>query len=213
MIPWEIEATELSSCNCNYGCPCQFNSPPTHGHCEAMVGIVIHRGHFGEASLDGLKVAFVMQWPGPIHEGGGKAYIVVDENADEPQRQGLLAILSGEETEPGATIFNVFAATLDTVFDPDFKAIDIEIDVEARVGHVRVDGVGESVGRPILNPVTGEPHRARINLPEGFEYTVAEMGSSTWSTSGPIALSHTDSYAQFAHLHMNNQGVVRGKAA
>ena len=51
------------------------------------------------------------------------------------------------------------------------------------------------------------------DLPGGFEYSLAEIGSSSFQTRGPITLSHDDRYAQFAHLHMNNQGVVRGAAA
>jgi len=154
-----------------------------------------------------------MQWPGPVHEGGGKAFVVIDESADEAQREALLTILSGGETEPGATIFNVFAATYEEVFEPAFAPIDMVVDVDARTGHVKVPGIGEATGRPILNPVTGEEHRARIDLPDGFEYTLAEVGSSTFQTLDPIKLSNQDSYAQFAHLHMNNQGVVKGEAA
>ena len=213
MTPWELKATELSACNCAYGCPCQFNALPTDGHCEAMVGMQIHEGHFGDISLDGLRVVSIMQWPGPVHEGGGKCFVVIDEKADEAQRQALLTILSGEETEMGATIFNVFAATYEEVFEPVFKPIELAVDVDARVGHVKVEGICEAIGRPILNPVTGEEHRARIDLPNGFEYTLAEMGSSTFNTSGPIALSNQDRYAQFAHVHLNNQGVVRSDAA
>ena len=213
MTPWELKATELSACNCAYGCPCQFNALPTDGHCEAMVGMQIHQGHFGDTSLDGLRVVSIMQWPGAVHEGGGKCFVVIDEKADEAQRQALLAILSGEETAMGATIFNVFAATYEEVFEPVFKPIELAVDVDARVGHVKVEGICEAIGRPILNPVTGEEHRARIDLPNGFEYTLAEMGSSTFNTSGPIALSNQDRYAQFAHVHLNNQGVVRSDAA
>jgi hypothetical protein len=213
MIPWEFKATELSACNCAYGCPCQFNALPTYGHCEAMVGMQFHEGHFGDTSLDGLRAVAIMQWPGAVHEGGGKAFIVIDESADEAQREALLTILSGGETEAGATIFNVFAATYDEVFEPAFAPIQIEIDVDARTGHVKVEGIAESTGRPIRNPVTGEEHRARIDLPGGFEYSLAEIGSSSFQTRGPITLSHDDRYAQFAHLHMNNQGVVRGAAA
>ena len=213
MIPWEFQATELSACNCAYGCPCQFNALPTNGNCEAMVGLQIHRGHFGDTSLDGLKAVTIMQWPGAVHEGRGKVFVVIDEAADDAQRAALLTILSGGETEAGATVFNVFAATFEETFEPAFRPIEIAVDVDARTGYVKVDGIGESRGRPILNPVTGEPHRARIHLPDGFEYTVAEVGSSTFSTTGPIALSHEDRYAQFAHLHMNNRGVVRDNAA
>ncbi len=99
------------------------------------------------------------------------------------------------------------------MFDPVFESIDLAIDVEARKGHVRVDGLVESTGQPILNPVTGEEHRARINLPNGFEYTVAEMGASTFKATGPIEMAFDDRYAQFAHLHLNNQGQVKSEAA
>jgi hypothetical protein len=173
----------------------------------------IERGHFGDISLDGLDSVLVMQWPGPIHEGGGKAFVIVDVRADQAQRDGLLTIYGGGETEAGATVWNVFAATLDEVFEPVFKPIDIAVDVDARVAHVWVEGLVDTRGEPIRNPVTGDAHRARIELPNGFEYTVAEMGASHVTTSGPIRLSFANRYAQFAHLHLNNHGVVRAKAA
>lgn len=213
MIPWEIEADEFSACNCAYGCPCQFNSLPTHGNCEALVGLQIKRGRFGDTVLDGLRSVSALQWPGPIHEGGGKAFIIIDERATDAQRAALLAIFSGEETEAGATVWNVFAATFEEVFEPVFEAIDLAIDVEGRIGKLNVKGLAEARGQPILNPVTGEEHRARINLPNGFEYTVAEMGASSFKSSGPIVMDFDDRYAQFAHLHLNNQGVVRSEAA
>lgn len=55
MTPWEIDARELASCNCAFGCPCQFNSPPTDGTCEAAVGFIIDKGHYGGVKLDGAK--------------------------------------------------------------------------------------------------------------------------------------------------------------
>jgi len=213
MTPWEIQADELVSCNCAYGCPCQFNALPTHGNCEAMAGYQIKKGHFGETRLDDMRAVGVFWWPGAIHEGGGKVFAIVDERADEAQRQALLTILSGEETDPGATVWNVFASTVEEVFDPVFRPIEIEVDVEARVGRVFVDGLVESSGEPIRNPVTGEAHRARIDLPQGFEYSLAEMGSATFETTGPITMSFKDCYAQFAHIHLNNHGVVKSAAA
>jgi hypothetical protein len=213
MTPWDIQADEFSSCSCAYGCPCQFNALPTYGNCEALVGMQINSGYFGDTQLDGLRIVSVMQWPGPIHEGAGKAFTIIDERATADQREALLTILGGGETEEGATFWNVFSATFDEVFDPVFEAIDLAIDVEARVGHVLVDGLVESHGQPIRNPVTGDEHRARINLPEGFEYTVAEMGASTFKATGPIAMSFEDRYAQFAHIHLGPNGTVKSEAA
>lgn len=209
MTPWEIEGVELVNCNCAYGCPCQFNALPTHGHCQAAGAIEIHRGHHGDVSLDGTRIAFIFQWPGPIHEGGGKCQPIVDESADEAQRMALLKIMSGEDSEPGRTMFNVFASTLDQVFDPAFRKIAMTVDVDERRGSIHVDGFIDTAGEPIRNPVTGQPHRARIDLPNGFEYSLAEIGSASTQTEGPIALSLKDSYGQFARLHLSGQGPIR----
>jgi len=65
-----------------------------------------------------------------------------------------------------------------------------------------------STGEPIRNPVTGAEHRARIELPHGFEYRIAEMGSGTTKATGTIKLDLKDSYGQFAHIHLSNKGVV-----
>ena len=212
MIPWEVQADEFVSCNCDYGCPCQFNALPTHGCCEAVAGFQINRGHFGDVTLDGLRAAGILVWPGAIHEGRGKALIIVDDRADEAQREALLTILSGAETEPGATMWNVFASTMEEVFDPVFSPIELAVDVEGRVASLKVDGLIESTAQPIRNPVTGAEHRARIDLPHGFEYAIAEMGSATARTTGALEISFENSYAQLAHIHLNNSGVVRGAA-
>ena len=208
MTPWQIQADEIVSCNCDYGCPCQFNALPTNDNCEAISAYDIKKGHFGDVKLDGLRVAAVFWWPGPIHEGEGKAFFIIDESANEAQRAALLSILSGEHTEPGKTIWSVFAATFAEVFEPAFKPVKIEIDVEARKARVNVEGLIELIGEPIKNPVTGDEHRARIDLPNGFEYSIAEMGSSIAKSSGPITLEFKDTYGQFAHIHLNNEGVI-----
>lgn len=210
MTPWEIKATELVNCNCAYGCPCQFNALPTHGFCEAIGAFDIVSGHHGDVRLDGLRAIGILKWPGPIHEGRGKAFMIIDERANEPQREALLRILSGEDTEPGKTVWNVFASTVEQVFDPIFAAIDMSIDVDARRGYARVgDGMVDLKAEPILNPVTGAEHRARIDLPDGFEYTVAEMGSGTSRVTGPIPLNLEATYAQLAHIHLGPSGIVR----
>jgi hypothetical protein len=209
MIDWELQATEFVNCNCDYGCPCQFMALPTYENCQAIAAYQINKGHFGDVKLDGLKVVGVFAWPKAIHEGEGRAFLIIDERASEAQREALLSILSGENSEPGATIWNVFAATFTEVLPPEFKPIDITIDVDGRTGKVTVDGFVEMRGEPIRNPVTGAEHRARIDLPDGFEYLIAEIGSGSSKAQGPITIEFDGSYGQFAHIHLNNQGVVR----
>jgi len=213
MTPWEIQARELINCNCAYGCPCQFSALPSKGYCEAIGGLVIDKGHYGDVSLDGTKVALALAWPGPIHQGKGRCQPVVDEAASAAQRDALLKIISGQDTDPFATVFAVFATTFEKVFDPIFAPIEIDVDVDARRGKVRAGGVLEVNGEPIRNPVTGAEHRARIDLPNGFEYELAEVGSGTSRSTGHIALQLANTYAQFARIHLNNHGVVRHRAA
>ncbi len=37
-IKWRLKGKWLKNCSCDYGCPCDFNSKPTHTVCEGMVG-------------------------------------------------------------------------------------------------------------------------------------------------------------------------------
>jgi hypothetical protein len=207
-VQWTIKGRSLTHCSCAYGCPCQFNALPTHGYCQAVIGVEVQEGHHGSTKLDGLKFAGAVAWPGPIHEGKGHIVPIVDERASAAQRDALLRIMSGQDTEPGATIFQVFSTTYEKVYDPVFSKIEFTIDVDGRKGQIKVPGLIETRAEPLVNPITGEPHRARIQLPSGFEYDVAEVGRGWTKTSGPVQLNMQDSHAHFINLHMTGKGVV-----
>jgi len=209
MTPWELKGREFVNCTCEYGCNCQFNALPDKGHCHAVAGIQIEQGHYGQTRLDGLRLAAIFKWPGPIHEGNGEAIAFVDESANAAQREGLLKIMSGQDTVPFATMFSVYASTLSKMNEPVFTKIDLDIDVDGRRGRIFVKDYIDAKGEPIRNKKTGRESRAQIVLPDGFEYTVAEVGSGTSKTAGPLRVETKNTYGQFARLHLNNQGVVR----
>jgi hypothetical protein len=213
MTPWELKGRELVNCTCEYGCNCQFNALPDKGHCHAVAGIIVDEGHHGDTRLDGLNIAAVFKWPGAIHEGNGEAIAFVDERATDAQREALLKIMSGQDTAPFATMFAVYASTLSKFHDPVFTRVDVDIDVDARKGQLHVPDYIQMSGRPIRNAVSGEESRAQIVLPNGFEYALAEIGSASSRTTGPVVVEIEDKYGQFARLHLNNDGVVRSKAA
>jgi hypothetical protein len=211
MVDWEIEGRQVGICSCAWGCPCQFNAPPTMGYCHASGAVHVDRGRFGAVTLDGLSYVSLYRWPGAIHEGNGEAQYFIDGQGTLEQRQALLTILSGEESVPGATIFSIFATTFTRIHEPVFLPIQFHIDLEKREAHFSVNGIVEGRSEPIRNPITGEEHRVGINLPNGFEFTAAEFASGTLKTSGTMI--NLDLVARHAHLskfHWTGRGVVRG---
>jgi len=92
--------------------------------------------------------------------------------------------------------------------EPKFAPIAFEIDVEGRRGKLSIPGHIEMTGEPIRSPVDGSEVRARIHLPDGFEYVYADIGSASSKSQGALAIENSNSYGQFAHLHLNSHGVV-----
>ncbi|HJO05329.1 MAG TPA: DUF1326 domain-containing protein [Acidobacteriota bacterium] len=206
---WMLRGMEYGNCNCDWGCPCQFGAVTTHGNCEAVVNGHIEEGHFNDTRLDGLNWAMVVWWPGEIADGNGKQQVIIDERATPEQHEALRKILHGESTTPGATHFFVYNSTMSEVLDTLSAPIELSIDVEARRANSRIPGLVESDGTPIINAFSGEEARSRIHLPNGFEYTYAEMGTGRSKVTAGIELDLDNSYAQFNILHMNQDGVIR----
>jgi hypothetical protein len=205
---WMLRGPEIATCNCDYSCPCQFNAVPTHGNCHAAVAIRIDKGHHGKVKLDGLAFGAVIVWPGPIHMGHGEAQPFVDVRASEAQREAILKILSGEDTEPGATVFQVFSTTLEKVHPPVFEEIRFEADLDTCEGHFSVPDLVQAKTTAIRNPVTGQPHHAKVSLRSGFEFLEAEFAAGTAKAHGAVSLDNHDRHAHLCMLHMTGKGLV-----
>ena len=83
-VKWSLEADYLQACNCDYGCPCEFEARPTQGFCDGMGAWRINRGRYGKLSLDGLALGFVAHWPGALHEGTADLQSTGAAEADDP---------------------------------------------------------------------------------------------------------------------------------
>lgn len=213
-VDWMIEGPKIGACSCSFGCPCEFNARPTLGMCEGLEAHKIESGWFGKTRLDGLVIGARYRWPGAVHEGGGVVQGFIDERADDAQREALFTILAGKEQEP-STVFNIYASTVEKELDPIFGTFTFACDLEARTGRFTVPGVLDLVLRPILNPVTGKPHRAKIVLPEGFEFREGEAASATFDAQGgELAMTGSDCYGVLCHVAYGPHGIIdRAKAA
>ena len=88
-LKWNFEAEHIQSCNCDFGCPCNFNEYPTTGNCEALLAYRIRKGQFGNTKFDGATFAAVAWWPCAIHEGKVTPRLYVNPKINKEQVERL----------------------------------------------------------------------------------------------------------------------------
>ena len=190
---WQLKGTVVVACNCDYGCPCNFNALPTQGKCEGSWTWHVDRGVFGNTSLDDLNFTVAVNWPGAIHEGNGEAVILVDERADQAQGDAIATLLSGEAGGPWA----VLAWTWPTVHGP--KSAPYEVQFDGVNSHVKAGDSFEVVSETIKNPVTGAEVHPGATLPEGIVFKQGDFGSSTtFRLSDEVSYEHPGKYTAVA---------------
>ena len=185
---WKMNAYYVDTCNCDWGCPCQFNAEPTNGNCEGLSAFHVETGNYGQVKLSGLNAAAAYSWPGPIHKGHGRASFYIDDRSSEDQYEALGTILTGQA---GGGPFEIYASTLDTFQRP--KRARIGFRAKGLKSSVVVPGVGEVQLKPMTNPVTGSTFRAIIELPAGFD-------SDRIETSSLEKLVVDDGYLKFKYV-------------
>ena len=85
MSKWNIKSDYIETCNCDFGCPCNFDGFPTYGFCRALVFFHIKEGNFGKVKLDGLEVVYAVSWSKAIHEGSGTLQLFITKYSDQDQ--------------------------------------------------------------------------------------------------------------------------------
>ncbi len=204
---WRISGEEFAACNCEWGCPCQFNARPSKGHCTGGLWMRISEGFFGETRLDGVVWGFMGQWPGAIHEGNGTLVVFIDERASDPQRKALTEIGYGKHSAEG-TLFNIFTAVCPRQLEPVIARIELDCDPVKRMASVRIPGMLEASGEPIRNPVTGDPHFPKLVLPGGFEFKEADFCSSHLKATAPLKLENRNGHGHFARVAWGPSGYI-----
>lgn len=169
---WEMEADYLQACSCDYGCPCEFEAPPTQGFCEGMGTWHINKGSYGDVPLDGLSIAFSARWPEAIHLGNGTATVFIDEKANDEQRDALVQIASGQA---GGMPFEVIAQTLTEV---DVQYAPFEVNINGLNSSAKIGDAVSMAFEPVKNPVSGDEEQIRIEHGTGFLFKGADVVSN-----------------------------------
>jgi hypothetical protein len=194
MSTWAIQGEVLIACNCDWGCPCNFNARPSRGFCQGGWIWLIDNGRVDGAELGGLGAAVFAKWPGAIHEGGGRAACYIDERADASRRAALTRVVRGEIGGP----WGLFIKTYELA-PPVFARFDLQIaEHESRAA---IGGAVELEFQKIRNPVTHHEVHPQIVLPEGLVVKRGSLAASkVFRVGDGLGFDHSGQYAAFGRF-------------
>jgi hypothetical protein len=147
---WSVSGNYFETCNCDVLCPCissNLTAKPTKGDCKFAAAFQIEKGSFDGVPLNGLSFVVLAMTPGPMMEGKMTVGVVVDEKANEKQREAILGIASGQAGGPMANLgplVGTFAG---------MEARPIVIKREGKSWSVTVKGMIEQSVEPIMSQV------------------------------------------------------------
>jgi hypothetical protein len=172
---WKIKSDYIETCNCDFGCPCNFNGFPTNGFCRALVFFHIQEGSYGSVKLGGLEVVYAVSWPKAIHEGNGTMQLFITRDSEEDQREALVKIFSGKAKGDGP--FALFATTLKYVLAPQY--VEIISIINGTKSSFSVPEIMDVRLENFVNPVTGDEQQTKIHLPKGFIWKIADAAKTS----------------------------------
>jgi hypothetical protein len=172
-IRWHFQADYIETCNCDFGCSCNFSGFPTDGRCETLVGFSIRTGRYADVVLDNQKFVLAASWPRAIHEGNGTACVYIDQQASPEQRAAIAEIAYGRA---GGGPFSIFAPTFRFVFGPEF--VPLEMHVDGKRSRFSIAGLLEASLTPHIEPVSGNEQDVRLQLPNGFIWKTAHAAKT-----------------------------------
>jgi hypothetical protein len=205
-MPWYINGDYIVACNCNYGCPCNSNLPPTQEVCEGVSLLRIDDGEYNGVRLDGRKCGFASRWPGRIHEGNGVVSFYIDADQDTPEWNALHDIITGRAGGPLSLLAHTYS--LDKMFGPHL--VDIQIDgadentvvnvVDLHNGKKRVHMTFERIlvaGNPVYSTVV--PTARSVYQEGGDQYALQAF--SVEDEVDDLNFNHPSKCAQYARVH------------
>ena len=187
-----LKGTLLGACNCDWGCPCNFEAPPTPGWCEGVYVWHLERGHYAGVTLDGSTFAMGSRYPGAVHEGNGTTVFMIDERVPV-ERRGVIESMI-QEISP----FNIFMDLTSNFLG--FRYLPFNLRLEGIRSRVTIQDTFEMQLAPIVNPVSGQDELATLNKPTGFTSQVQELCSAATNRLNHEELSfdYAGKYGEFS---------------
>jgi hypothetical protein len=197
--PWRMRGELVGACNCDWGCPCNFEASPTQGFCDGFYTIVVREGDFGGTTLDGIRFVMGGHAPGPIHEGDGTAILILDEAMTVEQRSAVERLWRGGGV---GSPFDEFASVTTVWHEPMTAPIDVHLDGIRSTVQVGGGDIYELALARVRNPLTMEEEIVHLEHPTGFTSKQTELGMSTVARfrTDVASYEHSGKYAEYAKI-------------
>lgn len=191
-VAYHLKGRIIGACNCDWGCPCSFEAPPTYGNCDGNYNWHIDEGHYGGVRLDGLTVSSFIRFPGAPHEGNATGVVFVDEHASSAQRAAIETML---KTIPP---FSIFLSLISHFLG--FRYVPYTVHFDGIRSQLTIPDTVEVQLTPMKNPVTGEDELATLYKPTGLtskEHELCATATYRVTTEG-MAYDHSGKYGEFS---------------
>jgi hypothetical protein len=192
---YHLKGVMLGACNCDWGCPCNFEAPPSKGFCEGGYLWHVQEGAYGSVTLNGLNVAWCGHSPGPLHLGNVTSLYLVDERATPAQREAIEELLTANPTVMPFSIFKALTSTMLGI-----RHVPFALELRGTQSRAKVGDTLDLQLAPMKNPVTGEEEPAILLKPKGFTSQRQELcATSTFRlASEGLSYDHSGKYGEFS---------------
>jgi hypothetical protein len=201
-VKWSMRGDALGACSCDWGCPCNFDAPPTKGWCEGGYAFHINDGAYNDTSLDGLTIGFFVHAPAALHLGNVTGYVLIDEKANDTQRAAIGHILGGTLGGP----FGALAGLLVKVIGPEF--VPVEWNLDGANSYARFGDRVEQRLAPIKNPVTGAESSFNLKMSAGLLTDEADLMTSSafFVKHDELSYDHSGQYGETFRFNYSGEG-------
>jgi hypothetical protein len=178
---WRLVGDFVDFCKCAVPCPCTFGQPPTEGDCQGIIAYRIREGRYGETDLAGLNLVALATFEGNAWDPDVRADMgmIVDESADEGQREALQTIFGGQAGGwPQMFAENLMGEMLGLEFAP----IELEIEDDLSSWRLKVDGMAEGGAELLTGPTSTPGERMSVLNPPGSEVGPGQ-GAATYGVT------------------------------
>lgn len=178
-VEWALKGDWFDVCSCVLPCGCTFAQAPTDDFCSGILAWNIKRGHYGDIKLNGFTVIAITEVSGgnlwdPKADLEGNHYLLIDDRADERQREALLTIWKGDAGGWPAQ----FAKVVGRLTGHEYAPIEFSIEKDLSQWSVEVPGRIHGAAIALTGPTADPAKRVQTHNPPGSE---TNGSPATWA--------------------------------